>query len=104
MVQKKDVYQKITDKIITSLEEGTRPWFKPWNAENAAGRITKPLKYDFEPYNGINILNLWMEAEEQGFSAPVWMTFKQAKDLGGQVRKGEKGSLSEPVRLNPWIA
>ena len=89
-----DVYQKITDKIILKLEEGVRPWFKPWNAEHAAGRITRPLKHDFEPYNGINILTLWMEAEEKGLSAPVWMTFKQAKDLGGNVRKGEKGSLS----------
>ncbi|NOR70851.1 MAG: DUF1738 domain-containing protein [Methylomarinum sp.] len=89
-----DIYQKITDKIISKLEEGVRPWFKPWSAEHAAGRITRPLKHDFEPYNGINILNLWMEAEERGFSAPVWMTFKQAKDLGGCVRKGEKASLS----------
>ena len=94
MAQKTDIYQKITDKIISYLEQGTRPWFKPWSAEHAAGRITRPLKHDFQPYNGINILNLWMEAEERGFSAPVWMTFKQAKDLGGQVRKGEKGSLS----------
>jgi len=89
-----DVYQKITDNIILKLEEGVRPWFKPWNAENAAGKITRPLKHDFEPYNGINILNLWMEAEEKGFAAPVWMTFKQAKDLGGNVIKGEKSSLS----------
>lgn len=89
-----DIYQKITDKIISKLEEGTRPWFKPWSAEHAAGRITRPLKHDFEPYNGINILNLWMEAEERGFSAPVWMTFKQSMDLDGHVKKGEKGSLS----------
>lgn len=94
MVQKTDIYQKITDKIISKLEEGVRPWFKPWNAEHAAGRITRPLKHDFTAYNGINILNLWMEAEEKGYSAPVWMTFKQAKDLGGMVRKGEKASLS----------
>jgi antirestriction protein ArdC len=36
---------------------------------------------------------LWGEAEERGFSAPIWMTYKQAQDIGGQVRKGEKGSL-----------
>ncbi len=94
MAQTTDIYQKITDKMIAKLEEGVRPWFKPWSAEHAAGRISRPLKHDFEPYNGINILNLWMEAEERGFSAPVWMTFKQAKDLGGCVRKGEKASLS----------
>lgn len=94
MATKTDIYQNITDKIIEKLEEGVRPWFKPWNADHAAGRITRPLKHDFEPYNGINILNLWMEAEARGFVAPVWMTFKQAKDLGGSVRKGEKASLS----------
>ena len=91
---KQDIYQNITDKIIAKLEAGTRPWFKPWNAEHAAGRITRPLRHDFTPYNGINILNLWMEAEDKGYAAPVWMTFKQAKDLGGMVRKGEKASLS----------
>ncbi len=94
MAVKTDIYQKITDKIIEKLEEGVRPWFKPWNAQHAVGRITRPLKHDFTAYNGINILNLWMEAESKGYSAPVWMTFKQAKDLGGSVKKGEKGSLS----------
>ncbi len=89
-----DVYQKITNKIVGYLEAGTRPWFKPWDAEHAAGRITRPLRYNGEPYAGINILTLWLDAEEKGFSAPIWMTFKQAKDLGGHVRKGEKGSLS----------
>jgi antirestriction protein ArdC len=36
---------------------------------------------------------LWAEAVEKGFAAPIWMTFKQALQLGGHVRKGEKGSL-----------
>jgi antirestriction protein ArdC len=89
-----DIYQSITDKIIAKLEEGVRPWVKPWNAEHAAGKITRPLKHDFTPYNGINILNLWMCAEQKGYAAPVWMTFRQAKELGGQVRKGEKASIS----------
>lgn len=45
------------------------------------------------PYNGINVLMLWASAVERGFAAPIWMTFKQAQELGGHVRKGEKGSL-----------
>lgn len=89
-----DVYQQITDTIISQLEKGTRPWFKPWNAEHAAGKITRPLRHNFEPYNGINILNLWMTAEAKGYAAPIWMTFKQAKELGGKVKKGEKGTLT----------
>jgi antirestriction protein ArdC len=89
-----DVYTRITDKIISDLEQGVRPWMKPWNAEHAAGRITRPLRHDGTPYAGINVIMLWSSAMEQGFSAPIWMTFRQAKELGGHVRKGEKGSLS----------
>jgi len=94
MADKKDVYSRITDKIIADLEQGVRPWMKPWNAEYAAGKITRPLQHNGQPYSGINILNLWMDATEKGFLAPIWMTFKQAKELGGNVKKGEHGSLS----------
>lgn len=94
MVDKKDVYSRVTEKIIADLEQGVRPWMKPWSAEHAAGKITRPLRYNGQPYSGINILNLWMDATEKGFSAPIWMTFKQAKELGGNVKKGEHGSLS----------
>jgi len=45
------------------------------------------------PYNGIIVLMLWASAVERGFAAQIWMTFKQAKELGGHVCKGEKGSL-----------
>jgi antirestriction protein ArdC len=45
------------------------------------------------PYQGINILMLWGAAMENGYSAPIWLTFKQALALGGAVRKGECGSL-----------
>jgi antirestriction protein ArdC len=41
---KTDLYNKVTDQIVASLEQGVRPWTKPWSAEHAAGRITRPLK------------------------------------------------------------
>jgi len=91
--EKQDVYTRITNKIIASLEEGVRPWMKPWNAEHAAGKITRPLRHNGQPYSGINILMLWASAMEKGFAAPIWMTFKQALELNAHVRKGEKGSL-----------
>lgn len=87
-----DVYAVITDKIISDLEQGTRPWLKPWSAEHAAGRISRPLRHNGLPYSGINTIMLWLEAEMKGYSAPIWMTFRQAGELGGHVRKGEKGS------------
>ena len=91
--QKQDIYQRITDRIIADLEQGVRPWLKPWNAEHAAGRITRPLRSNGIPYQGINVIMLWSEAFTRGFAAPIWMTFRQAKELGANVRKGEKGSL-----------
>ncbi|MCD0462085.1 ArdC family protein [Roseiconus lacunae] len=90
--KREDVYTRITNQVIAQLEQGVRPWMKPWNAEHAAGRITRPLRCNGEAYNGINILMLWESAEEQGFACPLWLTFKQAKELGGHVRKGEHGS------------
>ena len=66
---------------------------KPWNAEHAAGRITRPLRFNGIPYRGINVLMLWASAMNQNFATPIWMTFNQAKDLKANVRKGSKGSL-----------
>lgn len=90
---RQDVYARVTNKIIAELEKGVRPWIKPWSADHAAGKITRPLRHNGQPYSGINILMLWASAMEQGYSAPIWMTFRQAGELGANVRKGEKGSL-----------
>ncbi len=89
---REDIYTRITNGIVEQLERGVRPWFKPWHTEHAAGRITRPLRYNSEKYSGINILTLWMSAELQGFASPFWMTFRQALELGGHVKKGENGS------------
>jgi antirestriction protein ArdC len=66
---------------------------KPWNAEHAAGRISRPLRFNGEPYSGINILMLWAEAEDKGYASPLWLTYQQAGSLGGHVKKGEHGSI-----------
>jgi antirestriction protein ArdC len=90
---KADIYQRITDQIVGELEKGVRPWMKPWHAEHAGGRITRPLRGNGIPYKGINVLVLWSAAMEKGYAAPVWMTFKQASELKANVRKGERSSL-----------
>ncbi|MEZ6129185.1 MAG: zincin-like metallopeptidase domain-containing protein [Planctomycetaceae bacterium] len=87
-----DIYQDVTDNIIEQLERGVMPWLKPWSAEHAAGYVSRPLRHNGQPYHGINILMLWGSAMSQGFSCPIWLTYKQAQELGGQVRKGEKSS------------
>lgn len=90
---KLDIYSRVTGKIIADLEKGVRSWTKPWSSEHAGARIVRPLRHNGKPYQGVNILLLWGSAVENGFSSPVWMTFKQARDLGAHVRQGEKGSL-----------
>jgi antirestriction protein ArdC len=90
---KSDVYERITSSIVSELEKEVRPWFKPWNAEHAAGRITRPLRGNGIPYRGINVLMLWSEAMSKGYVAPIWLTFRQALELNAHVKKGEKGSL-----------
>jgi antirestriction protein ArdC len=87
-----DLYARVTDAIIADLERGVRPWTRPWSAEHLAGRITRPLRHNLQPYSGINVLLLWSEAVTRGFTAPIWMTFRQALELGGYIRKGEHGA------------
>lgn len=88
-----DIYERVTNQIMAELEQGVRPWMKPWDAVHAAGPVSKPLRHNGQAYSGINILMLWASAMEKGYSAPIWMTFRQARELGAHVRKGEKGAL-----------
>ena len=60
--RKGDLHSRITAQIVEYLEKGVRPWTRPWNAEHAAGRITRPLRFNGQPYSGINVLSLWMSA------------------------------------------
>ncbi|MBB4103108.1 antirestriction protein ArdC [Rhizobium borbori] len=87
-----DIYTRITDRIVEDLEQGVRPWMKPWSAANTDGRITRPVRHSGLPYSGMNVLLLWSEQMSRGFSSSMWMTFKHALELGGSVRKGETGS------------
>ena len=88
-----DVYSRVTDRIVADLERGVRTWQKPWDASHPAGSITRPLRATGQPYRGINVLLLWSEALASGYNAPLWMTYRQASELGAQVRKGEHGAL-----------
>ena len=79
-----DVYQLVTDRILAALEGGVIPWRKPWNAQYGLPRNYATGR----PYSGINAFLLHLASGE---NAPFFLTFKQAKDLGGSIRKGAKG-------------
>jgi antirestriction protein ArdC len=57
------------------------------------GRVMRPLRQNGISYQGINTIMLWMAAVTNGYGSPHWFTFRQAKELGGNVRKGERGEL-----------
>ena len=85
-----DLYARITSRIIADLEQGVRPWLKPWTTGTT--NVARPLRHNGEPYSGINTVLLWSEAVARGFRSPTWMTFRQALALGGHVRKCETGT------------
>lgn len=84
------VYAEITDLIIEQLESGTMPWRKSWNGEE--GAFTFPKRHNGEYYQGANIVILWAYAEKKGYKSPYWFTYKQAHEMGGNVKKGEKAA------------
>ena len=80
-----DMYQIVTDRIISLLDEGVVPWRKPWATSNA---LPKNLLSGKE-YRGINVFLLGC----QQYGSPYWLTFKQAQEKHGNVKKGEKSSM-----------
>lgn len=90
--EKISIYERVTQAIVAQLERGVRPWHQPWKSTSEAGPVCRPLRHTGEAYRGINVLCLWASAMDSGYCSPIWLTFKQALELGGNVRKGEHGS------------
>ena len=75
-------YERITERIVELLQQGTVPWHKPWQVKTGLPRNLITQK----PYRGINPFLLMA----MGYESPNWLTFRQAIQLGGTVKKGEK--------------
>jgi antirestriction protein ArdC len=95
MPEKFDLYQHVTDKIVAAIEAGASggDWKRPWHVRAGAG---SPLPYNLVSgrcYRGINTTILWAEGMAQGYASNAWGTYKQWADRGGQVRKGERGTM-----------
>ncbi len=86
-----DVYQAVTDKILAALEAGTAPWRDPIITRYAADAPQNLMSGHH--YRGCNVFLLAISAWSAGYASNRWLTFRQAKELGGSVRKREKGSL-----------
>lgn len=82
------VYQIVTDKVLAKMAEGEIPWRKPWVGGDSGANLPQNFR-SRKPYRGINRILLSMAP----YSCPFWVTYRQALEFGGQVRKGEKSQL-----------
>jgi antirestriction protein ArdC len=88
-----NLYDEVTDRIVKQLEQGCVPWVQPW--QTSGGAFALPVNAATSRYyTGINILILWDAASARGFGANRWLTFRQSLSLGGNVRKGERGTTA----------
>lgn len=88
---KTNLFESITDKIIQVIEAGEATGSISWAGQGGASGMPVNLKTG-KAYNGVNVLLLWAMAQEKGYTSPYWLTFNQAKEMGGNVKKGEKAT------------
>lgn len=87
------VYEEVTARIVRELEDGRVHWVQPWGDPKTPAAVGLPRNAATRrAYSGINILILWGAAIEHGRTGQLWLTFKQARAMGGSVRKGERGT------------
>ena len=82
--KKPSVWEKAAEEVIRQLKEGTAPWVKPWEP----GQLSRAINAKTgNPYRGYNAIRLGLGH----YRDPRYLTFRQAKELGGTVKKGEHG-------------
>ena len=88
-----NLYDAITRRIVDQLEAGRLPWVQPWGRGADTPETGLPRNaLTGRGYSGINILILWGAVIERGYPAQGWLTFRQAREAGGSVRKGARGT------------
>ena len=89
---RQSLYAEVTSRVITELEAGRLPWVQPW--DSAACGCTMPHNAGTgRRYSGINVLILWAAVIQGGYSSQRWLTYRQAQVAGGNVRRGERGTV-----------
>ena len=86
----RNIQQEVSEKIIAAMEQGELPWIKPWSGiggDNMPRNATTR-----RAYSGCNVALLWLSANANGYSSQRWLTYKQAQEAGGNVKKGEKAT------------
>ena len=84
---KADVYEQITNTIVSAIEEGAGKYEMPWHT------LSAPLNAaNRKPYRGVNVLMLWATAQKHAYTSNEWATYRQWQEAGAQVRKGERST------------
>ncbi|SEI55350.1 Antirestriction protein ArdC [Sphingobium sp. AP50] len=93
--ERASLYDEVSTRIVAELEAGRFPWVQPWGKVEGLGTNAAPglprNAVTARPYSGVNILILWCAVIENGWPSQGWLTFRQAREAGGCVRKGERG-------------
>lgn len=88
---RRDLYAEVTERVIAELEAGRLPWVQPWDSAACTTGLPRNATTR-RPYSGINILLLWCAVIDHQWPSQCWLTFRQAREAGGHVRKGEQGT------------
>lgn len=88
-----NAYAEVTATILEAMKSGSTPWVKPWRDLPADQSGTPHNAFSGRAYRGINSVLGWLAAERYGFQSQGWLTYKQALELGGNVKKGEKSRM-----------
>ncbi len=89
--EKSDIYGEITNQIIEAMEAGADNYQMPWHV-NGADSVLPVSASTHRRYRGVNVMMLWAVAAKNGYATSLWATYQQWRDLGAQVRKGEKST------------
>ena len=89
-MNRSDVYESVTNRIIETIEQGAKDWHMPWHRSGVSRPVNALTK---KSYRGVNVVALWAAADVHHFSSGFWATYKQWGELEAQVRKGERASL-----------
>ena len=87
----RNIQKEISDKILAAMETGKLPWIKPWSGMGGNGMPANAISK--RAYSGVNVALLWLAGEANGYTSNRWLTYKQAQEAGGNVKKGEKATM-----------
>jgi antirestriction protein ArdC len=87
----RNIQKEITDKIIAAMQSGELPWIKPWSGVGSGNMPRNALSR--RAYSGCNVALLWLASDTNGYTSNRWLTYKQAQEAGGNVKKGEKSTM-----------